>query len=283
MPPASQRGRPVITLVEVVVIVVVLATIAFLALSALESTHGPDRKTSCMNNQNEFAVALAMYEDRHRRLPGYVNHICQRPDGTALLGSWVVPLLPFLERNDLWQSWSQGDPAAPRLGTFVCPSDPSGDTGADVAMLGYVVNCGRPGDEDTPATGVFHNHNVEEPVTVTFEGIQDGDGTSTTLMLSGNVQAGRWTDLDEADVGMVWFDEPDECSRINGCLDAGDRPQDVRYARPSSHHGNIVIVTFCDTHSKILREDVDYTVYQHLMTPDSKAAGIHGTLDDSAY
>ena len=283
MPPASQRGRPVITLVDVVVIVLVLATIAFLVLPALVSPRGPSRRLSCMNDQKELAFALARYEDTHRRLPGYVNRIYQRPEGSRLLGSWVASLLPFLERHDLWERWSEGNPAAPRMDWLICPSDPSGDGDAETPVLGYVVNCGRPGDEDTPATGVFHNHDLDEPVTVALKDIEERDGTSTTLMLSENVQAGRWTDLDEADVGMVWFDEPGECSRINRCLDAGDRPQDIRYARPSSHHGNVVVVSFCDTHCLVLREDIDYTVYQHLMTPDSKAAGIEGTLDDRTY
>jgi hypothetical protein len=281
MPPASQRGRPVTTLVDVVVIVWVLGAIAFLVLPALVSPRGPDGRSSCMNDQKELAFALAIYEDRHRRLPGYVNRFETGAEQQRLAVSRIVPLLDYAGRRDLWEHWIQGEPVAPRLEQLICPLDPSGETDADIPVLSYVVNCGQPGDEDTPATGVFYNHTVAEPVTLSFKDIKDG--ASYTLMISENVQAGRWTDTDEADVGMVWFDEPDECSHINRCLDAGDRPQDVRYARPSSHHSDAVIVTFCDCHIAVLREDIDYTVYQHLMTPDSKAAGIEGELDDSMY
>ena len=66
-------------------------------------------------------------------------------------------------------------------------------------------------------------------------------------------------------------------------LNVGDRPQDIRYARPSSHHSGGVVVSFCDGHQQFVSEDIDYRVYQHLMTPDSKAAGVAGELKESDY
>jgi prepilin-type processing-associated H-X9-DG protein len=148
--------------------------------------------------------------------------------------------------------------------------------------LSYVVNCGRPGDEDTLAHGVFHNHNVSgEPVRVTLDELSKHDGTNYTLMGSENLQAGFWADTEEANVGMVWLEKPERCSPINQCFDAGARPQDIQYARPSSRHPGGVIATFCDGHLQFLRENIDYQVYQHLMTPDSQAAGVTGTFDPS--
>jgi hypothetical protein len=105
------------------------------------------------------------------------------------------------------------------------------------------------------------------------------DGAANTLMLSENLQAGLWTDTEEANVGMVWFREPDECSGINRCKDVGQRPQDIRYARPSSNHAGGILATFCDGHTQFLSEEIDYTVYQHLMTPDDKAAGLPPGFD----
>ena len=147
--------------------------------------------------------------------------------------------------------------------------------------LSYVVNCGLPGDGDTVADGVFHNHDVDKPVLVSIEGIRDG--AAMTLLLSENVQAGRWTDTGEADLGMVWRHTPEPCGGINECLDAGDRPSDLRYARPSSYHPGLVIATFCDGHVRALDEGIDYRVYQHLMTPDSAAAGVSGKLDEGDF
>jgi prepilin-type processing-associated H-X9-DG protein/prepilin-type N-terminal cleavage/methylation domain-containing protein len=40
-----------------------------------------------------------------------------------------------------------------------------------------------------------------------------------------------------------------------------------RYARPASAHSGGVNVAFCDGHGDFLRDDIDYGVYQQLMTP----------------
>lgn len=38
------------------------------------------------------------------------------------------------------------------------------------------------------------------------------------------------------------------------------------FARPASAHGSGANVAFCDGHTQLLRDDIDYTVYQRLMT-----------------
>ena len=73
-------------------------------------------------------------------------------------------------------------------------------------------------------------------------------------------------------MGMVWFRKPDACSGINRCGDLEDRPHDIRYARPSSYHPGGVIAAFCDGHTQFISDEIDYIVYQHLMTPDDKGA-----------
>lgn len=160
------------------------------------------------------------------------------------------------------------------------PSDRPEHYATSDTPLSYVANCGRPGDDDTAAEGIFHNHDVDgEPIVSSLPFLSEHDGASYTLMLSENIQAGRWIDTTEANVGMVWREKPDQCSGINECLDVGDRPESLQYARPSSHHGAGVVVSFCDGHQEFLRDTIDYQVYQHLMTPDSKAAGVSGVFD----
>ena len=43
----------------------------------------------------------------------------------------------------------------------------------------------------------------------------------------------------------------------------------ARSARPSSLHGDVVVVSFADGHTQLLSQDVNYYVYQSLMTPDN--------------
>ena len=39
-------------------------------------------------------------------------------------------------------------------------------------------------------------------------------------------------------------------------------------ARPNGPHSNVAVVTFADGHSIFLNQDIDYTVYNKLCTPD---------------
>ena len=278
---APRRTRFGLTLVELLVVIVIVTLLVGLLLPGLGGSHTSARRATCFNSQKNLALALLNYEAVYQQFPGYVNRIATDKEN-QILGSWVVPLFPYLERQDLWKEWSEGKPEHVFMRLLVCPSDPPEQSTKSDTPLSYVANCGRPGDEDTVAHGIFHNHDVDsDPVTVCLDDLDQHDGATYTLLLSENVQAGRWTDTTEANVGIVWREKPDKCSPINQCLDAGDRPQDLQYARPSSHHGAGAIVSFCDGHQEFLRDGIDYQVYQHLMTPDSKAAGVPGEFDPS--
>jgi prepilin-type N-terminal cleavage/methylation domain-containing protein len=279
---ASHRNRSGFTLVELLVVIVIMAMLVGLLIPAMGTSKYAARRATCLNNQKNIALALLNYESAHRQFPGYVNRIARDSQGNQILASWVVPLFPYLDRTDLWKEWLKGNPQGAYELLMVCPSDPPEQVKRGDSPLSYVVNCGRPGDKDTAAEGVFHNHDVDaDPVLVSLDYVNKHDGETYTLLISENVQAGFWTDSEEANVGMVWLEKPERCSPINQCLDAGDRPQDIQYARPSSHHGRGVVVSFCDGHQEFLRDDIDYQVYQHLMTPDSQAAGVAGTFDPS--
>ncbi len=265
------------TLVELLVVLVIIGMLLALLLSAL-NTGGrePGRRAQCLNNQRQIGLAMQNYEAAHGHFPGYVNRIGDDPVKERLTVSWVVPLLAYLERRDLSRLWHEGNPTVVEMDLLICPSDPPEQS---EATFSYVVNCGLPGDSDMLADGVFFNHDVDgEPMLNSLAHISEWDGVQNTLLLSENIQAGLWSDTTEADLGMVWRKSPGPCSPINECTDVGDRPQDLKYARPSSRHGDGVVVIFCDGHGRFLSEDIDYRVYQHLMTPDSRAAGVPGVL-----
>lgn len=242
----------------------------------------PSRRRTCMNNQKQLAIACLAYESAHCQFPGYANWVGE--GDRRLKCSWLVQLCPHLERNDLWKAWNEGEPVSRFYRLVICPSAPPEDTSVELAPLSYVVNCGLPGDDDSPADGVFSNQTLAEPSPgVSLDDIATHDGAHVTLLLSENIQAGWWTDTAEADVGMVWTKTPGRCSGLNQCADAGDRPHDIQYARPSSRHGDGAVVSFCDGHTYFLVDDIDYRVFQHLMTPDSKSAAIPGTLEEADY
>ena len=135
------------------------------------------------------------------------------------------------------------------------------------------------------------------------------DGASSTIMLSENVSkdyepaaandpfftwlggastsAGEIPEFGtEQQLGFVWVvnenpqpgNQIDDQERINretdvdpptGVLDPYD-PATPRFARPASNHSGGVNVVFADGHTYFLRDDIDYLVYQRLLTTNSK-------------
>jgi len=133
----------------------------------------------------------------------------------------------------------------------------------------------------------------ERPTRMTQSFIGGGDGTATTLMLSENIDCGNWTDAYEQQVGFVWqagfmggtVPAPQaglaydfltiQLKRINedgGNIDSAGATNAPAYARPSSRHPGVVVVSFCDGHSTTLNNEIDYLVYCQLMTPRGKQA-----------
>ncbi len=288
----SHPNRPGFTWVELVVVLLVVGLgLAVLVVMLNEGRCGPHRRATCVNNQCQVGRAILQRES-YKGFPGYVNRIGTHPDGSHIVASWVVSVLPHLEQCTLSETWRSGKASQDADGDgiadgymylrlLVCPSDPAVQQTPGSTPLSYVVNCGRPGDSDTLADGVCFNHDVDaEPPTMSLDYLTTHDGASYTVLLSENIQAGRWTDTTEANLGMVWSRSPGPCSRINQCSDASDRPQDLKYARPSSHHPGGVVASFCDGHTIFLSDQVDYRVYQHLMIPDSSAAGVPGQFNE---
>ena len=168
---------------------------------------------------------------------------------------------------------------------------------------------------DWSSNGVFHyafpfngpdsngNYNLptggnpkEKLTKVTSSAITDG--TSTTLILSENVDSGNWTDILEQHVAFYWQATFDATSGLPA-PQAGNSDENLavallkinentglstvtpgpEYGRPSSFHPGGVVVTYADAHSSFLSADVDYLVYCQIMSPRGKytlAAGILG-------
>jgi prepilin-type N-terminal cleavage/methylation domain-containing protein/prepilin-type processing-associated H-X9-DG protein len=161
---------------------------------------------------------------------------------------------------------------------------------------------------DSPANGVFFNladYERQSPPAkgpkVRMSAIKDG--ASTTLMLAENVHKTylsnptaapdfSWLGVPlgsfpaEQQLGMVWVvdDAPapgngiTDQERINGNADSPPtNPPNVpfpanvpRFARPAGNHGGGVNVAYCDGHGGFLAENIEYLVYQQLLTPNGR-------------
>jgi hypothetical protein len=49
-------------------------------------------------------------------------------------------------------------------------------------------------------------------------------------------------------------------------------PLGARFARPASTHPSMFIAAFCEGNAREIRQDIDFRVYQQLMTPDGMKA-----------
>jgi type II secretory pathway pseudopilin PulG len=269
------KRRAGLTLVELLVIAVVLGVGLMVLVPWIVHSRETGRAARCERNQQEIAQAMIAFEAKNGYYPGYVVKASTKPGPDGLNGSWVVAVLRELGPSDLYGQWEGGEAVAARLPFLFCPDDRPRASDPGPAPLDYVTNCGLPG-KDTAADGVFHDHTLADPVRVSADYLRQHDGLGATLLISENLQAGWWTDTAEADLGMVWFRTPGPCNAINECRDVGPRPQEIRYARPSSFHPGIANVTYCDGSQKRLSEKIDYLIYQQQMAPDDRAAGLDG-------
>jgi hypothetical protein len=133
------------------------------------------------------------------------------------------------------------------------------------------------------------------------------DGLQHTLLLAENVHRDRpETETELANTwlrpkpgaknveqwyGMVWVHDAarpnaprnslaDAFGRNTRTGEDAERPyggEATRFARPASHHADVFVAAFCDGHTRILRNDIEYRAYQQLMTPDGATAA---TVDD---
>jgi prepilin-type processing-associated H-X9-DG protein len=121
------------------------------------------------------------------------------------------------------------------------------------------------------------------------EQVSGADGASTTILVSENVQATTWHAVSmkgqrspqafnifvfwnvlEDQIGDSRFQSIGINRDRDGLPDGTSLDARLTAARPSSFHSGGVNVAFCDSRVTFLREDIDYSVYGQLMTPDSK-------------
>jgi prepilin-type N-terminal cleavage/methylation domain-containing protein/prepilin-type processing-associated H-X9-DG protein len=214
--PTLGRG---FNLIELLVVVAIIGSMLAYLLPAIQSAREAARRTQCMNNMKQLALALHNYEDMMTTFPpGYVSFTeDNQPDG-AEIGpgwGWASMTLCQWEQTRVFTginfSLPTSDPMVAgirglQLNTFTCPSnggrdrpfavdDGSGHVIVSDLMPGqYIGVAGQLDPSAYPAenNGIFYRNSRVRVRDIV-------DGTSATLMLgerSQNVANATW-------VGMV--------------------------------------------------------------------------------
>jgi prepilin-type N-terminal cleavage/methylation domain-containing protein len=337
---AALRSRLAFTLVELLVVISIIGMLMGLLLPAVQAAREAGRRNTCNNNLKQLGLGMiSMVSAGAGRYPGYKEPLTIVPGaGVAIpVGvlnaqnqypvHWLVPLLPQIERSDLYRNWRSGlfigapngfatpiagyqpllDPVqAGYIASVVCPSNPPAESFPPPCA--YVANTGMPDVANNSGLPVDHRYNgvffdryqfdalnlasaspLNPIVSMTQDFISANDGTSNTLMLSENLDApsyasfsGGANNVFEAFHGFVWNYSTSAAppfapqnfpyGTINAPRDATNagNPASMNNARPSSNHPGVVVVVFCDGHSRTLRSEIDYGVYCLLMSPNGR-------------
>src|SRR4051812_24787775 len=103
---AAPKKRQGFTLVELLVVITIIGMLMSLLLPAVQSAREAGRRNTCANNMRQVGVAMMTFENTKKSYPGYANVINQKR------ASYIVTLLPYMERNDIYQLWQTQAPGA---------------------------------------------------------------------------------------------------------------------------------------------------------------------------
>ena len=163
----------------VITLIVCIGILWGLLMPAVNTrTRESPRRTQCLNNIKNLALATINFEVAKKQYPGYQASFGKREDGSTKIGSWVVSLLPMLEQQALRDHWD--DPTThdawlaavrdqdkeslaafyPTINVFSCPSDTSRQ--AEFAGMSYAANAGFQLLPNDPALGLKLYATVED-------------------------------------------------------------------------------------------------------------------------
>ena len=185
------QTRQSFTLVELLVVIAIISTLMGLLLPAVQNAREAGRRNTCSNNISQISKALIAYDGSKGTLPGWK----QAMGNTLIQTTWAIPILPNLERSDIYRTWEAGSPVNSIVAIFKCPSSPSDSSdpttayaaniGANSILKGASIGTNTPqakGDgvflDKVGVSGTYSKGNNN------LDSISSADGTSNTLSIA---------------------------------------------------------------------------------------------------
>lgn len=144
-----RRNRKAFTLVELLVVICIIGMLMGLLLPAVQNAREAGRRAVCLNNIRNLGVAMASYETSRQAYPGYRDTLTINSTITINGVStnkapvnWLIPLLPNLERPDLYRNWknmTNAIPSATRATVYTFPTSAAGDSQSPTVYLELLI------------------------------------------------------------------------------------------------------------------------------------------------
>jgi prepilin-type N-terminal cleavage/methylation domain-containing protein len=193
------RLRRGFTLIELLVVIAIIAILIGLLLPAVQKVREAAARMQSQNNLKQLALGCHGYHDTHNAFMSGANFSLP---AAAQYSTWIVPLLPHIEQENLHRAWfanpavtvrynGPNAPAAAVIPTLLAPNDALGNTpfeqmapgvnaayplGRYVGLTSYGCNGGTAAPPTDVRDGVFHYDSATRITDIT-------DGSSNTILL----------------------------------------------------------------------------------------------------
>ena len=136
------------TLVELLVVIAIIGVLVGLLLPAVQAAREAARRMSCSNNFKQIGLGIHNYHSAYKQIPTHATGTNEEPANTYWRTSTVsnrvrlsvlVPILPFVEQQALWEQISNPSIERTDGGTQSPPWNAMGPTADQIQYVPWVT------------------------------------------------------------------------------------------------------------------------------------------------